>query len=65
MASVPSSAKKPVNIDGDYLIAVEGVEGDRETCLAAGCTDYISKPLDGPRVVELIASYLKRQQNSS
>lgn len=31
--------------------------GDRERCLAAGCNDYIAKPLSIPRLIELIDHY--------
>ncbi|GAB4521407.1 MAG: hypothetical protein OHK0046_32750 [Anaerolineae bacterium] len=31
--------------------------GDRERCLAAGCDDYIAKPLPIPRLVEILQHY--------
>jgi CheY-like chemotaxis protein len=38
--------------------------GDREQCMAAGCDDYIAKPLPIPRLVEMFDDYDKRSQVS-
>ncbi|MCC5657550.1 hybrid histidine kinase/response regulator HrmK [Nostoc sp. XA010] len=35
------------------------MKGDRETCLAAGVNDYISKPIDLPLLASLVAKYTK------
>jgi CheY-like chemotaxis protein len=34
--------------------------GDREKAIAAGCVDYIEKPLDSQRLLELVSTYLHR-----
>ncbi|MCC5623134.1 hybrid histidine kinase/response regulator HrmK [Nostoc sp. CHAB 5715] len=35
------------------------MKGDRETCLAAGVNEYISKPIDLPLLASLVAKYTK------
>ncbi|MBE9208112.1 response regulator [Nostoc sp. LEGE 06077] len=35
------------------------MKGDRETCLASGVNEYISKPLDLPLLAALVAKYIK------
>jgi CheY-like chemotaxis protein len=37
------------------------MEGDRETILAAGCTDYLEKPLDPTRFVSQIRRHLPKR----
>jgi FOG: CheY-like receiver len=35
--------------------------GDREKAIAAGCVDYINKPLESQRLLELVSEYLHSQ----
>ncbi|MBD2446111.1 response regulator [Nostoc sp. FACHB-152] len=38
------------------------MKGDRETCLASGANEYISKPLDLPLLANLVGKYIKLPQ---
>lgn len=41
-------------------LTANAMRADRERCIVAGCTDYLSKPLDGPLLVRTIVQYLRR-----
>jgi PAS domain S-box-containing protein len=55
-----SGYQKPI-----IAVTAHAMEGDRDRCLNAGCTDYITKPLDGPSFIELLANHLNRERPPS
>ncbi len=53
LRGIPSMQDVPV-----IAVTANSMPGDRERSLAAGCTDYMSKPIDTRELVRLIEYYL-------
>ena len=45
-------------------LTAHAMDGDREKCIAAGCTDYIAKPIDRKKFVAVIRKYLPSKDDA-
>jgi len=43
-------------------LTADAMQGEREACIKMGCNGYFPKPIDGPRLMNSIASFIRQPQ---
>jgi PAS domain S-box-containing protein len=46
-------------------LTAHAMKEDRQECLAAGCSDYLAKPIDRDRLVAVLTPYLRSKEDDS
>ena len=60
LRQAPELAALPI-----IAVTANSMPGDREQTLAAGCTDYVAKPINPRELVQLVEHYLKGERRGN
>jgi two-component system cell cycle response regulator DivK len=56
LTHIRNGARKDIPV---FAVTAQAMVGDREKCIEAGATDYISKPVDVDRLMSLLKQYIQ------